>query len=69
MSKVLEYTVKGVREIRRIGDKHTCLECKYLNATCRGVYACRVRDKSTLNDLKFPYDNTSCKEYEPNEEE
>ena len=67
MSKQLEFTTRGVREIQRVKGCNSCVECVNLTHIRNRVdcYACAVRNKSCLNDRKFPYDNTRCKEFVP----
>ena len=69
MSTIKEYSIKGVRDIRQVKGCNDCLSCRHIAGTSFSKYACKVRGKSTLNDRKFPYDNTKCKEYRPKDAE
>ena len=65
MSRGREYSVRGVRDIPCVKGCNTCLECanlSYMDGRSER-YCCSVKNKSVLNDRKFPYDNTRCKEF------
>lgn len=64
MSTIKEYSTRGVREFRTVKGCHECFSCENLKKEHSGYYSCSVRNKNTLNDRKFPYDNTRCKEFE-----
>ena len=70
MGKVIEYSMKGLREIQKVKGCHSCFECRNLSYADGRVdrQVCQARNKSCLNDRKFPYDNTRCKEFVPNEQ-
>jgi hypothetical protein len=67
MSRITEYSIRGVRTFYKEKGCHSCEDCKNLVHRDK-VLCCSVREKSCLNDRKFPYDNTKCKEFVQNEQ-
>lgn len=69
MGKNKEYTQNGVREYYTTKGCHSCLDCVYCSqrtgVTGTVIYECKKkRGKSSLFDRRFPYDNTSCKDFQ-----
>ena len=73
MAKNKEYTERGVREFYSVKGCHSCMECEHCKLRVdeeKGlVYKCdKFIGKTSKLDVRFPYDNTKCKQFEQSTE-
>lgn len=67
---MIEFYKNGIRHVNRVKGKHNCNDCQYLQTAKDGTEMCTAREKNSLVDTNFPYDNTKCslfKEHENDE--
>ena len=60
--KVKQIHFNGIREANYNPGFGHCMECVHL-VTISGVYRCAMRDKISISDTRFPYDNTKCEDF------
>jgi hypothetical protein len=69
MPKNKEFMGTGWRQWYSIKGCHSCLECQHCKVHAMGekglVYKCdKFIGKTSNLDVRFPYDNTKCKEFQ-----
>lgn len=69
MPKNKEYTEKGAREFYSIKGCHSCFDCTHcltdLDKENGLSYHCAIKiGKTSRLDLRFPYDNTRCEDFQ-----
>lgn len=64
MPKTVEYYPNGTREWWHTSGCNSCWDCENcVNMVDPSHYMCKARGLNSHRNIKFPYDNTRCKEF------